>query len=336
MELFSLTTLPNQMSAIRLASLLPILALLLICSCGGNPSGGNSADTANDDVPTGELVFKEDEELQKEIATIAKEAKGKVGVFALLMEDERAVSLNGNEHFAMQSVVKLPVAMAILKQAAEGKLTRDQKISFTVEDLVNPNQRSPLRDRNPKGGEVTIDELLQLAISESDGTACDVLTRTAGGPPAIQEYINSLGITEMEMKRTHKEFGKDWDMQYENWATPEAAVSLLQSLWSQTSHGDPEDELKQHIILKNMYETGTGPNRLKGLLPPGAPVAHKTGTGGTRDGITSATNDVGVITLPNGKHVAIAVFVGDSSAEEKVREGVIAKVARAVWDKWAV
>jgi beta-lactamase class A len=226
--------------------------------------------------------------------------------------------------------------MAILKQAAEGKLTQDQKVSFTVEDLVNPNQRSPLRDGNPKGGEVTIDELLRLAISESDGTACDVLTRIAGGPPAIQEYINSIGITEMEMKRTHKEFGKDWDIQYENWASPEAAVSLLESLWSQTSHGEPGDELKQHIILKHMYETATGPNRLRGLLPPGSSVAHKTGTGGTRDGITSATNDVGIITLPNGKHIGIAVFVGDSSADEKVREGVIAKVAKAVWDKWAV
>jgi len=324
------------MTLFRFPFLISILTVLLICGCGGRSPASISVNPAIDDQPTGELVFKEDEELQNQISTIADETKGKVGVFALLIEDDRAISLNGNVHFAMQSVVKLPVAMSVLNRAGEGKLTRDQKISFTVEDLVNPNQRSPLRDRNPKGGEVTIEELLRLAVSESDGTACDVLTRIAGGPSAIQEHINSLGITGMEMKRTHKEFGKDWAAQYENWSTAEAAVSLLESLWSQTSHGNPGDELKQHIILKHMYETSTGPNRIKGLLPPGVPVAHKTGTGGTRDGITSATNDIGIITLPNGKHVAIAVFVGDSPADEKAREGVIARIAKAVWDRWSV
>jgi beta-lactamase class A len=75
-------------------------------------------------------------------------------------------------------------------------------------------------------------------------------------------------------------------------------------------------------------------NRLKGMLPAGTPVAHKTGTGGTRDGVTSATNDVGIITLPNGKHIAIAAFVGDSRADEKTREAVIARAAKAAWDTW--
>ena len=47
---------------------------------------------------------------------------------------------------------------------------------------------------------------------------------------------------------------------------------------------------------------------------------------------TAATNDIGVITLPNGKHVAIAVFVADSPADEITREATIAKIAKAVWD----
>ena len=61
-------------------------------------------------------------------------------------------------------------------------------------------------------------------------------------------------------------------------------------------------------------------------------MAHKTGTAGTRDGLTRATNDVGLVTLPDGRHLAIAVFVSDSRADEATREGVIAKVSRAVWD----
>ena len=306
------------------------LCVLMLSACSGSVS--NTLLPTNESLqPAGELIFKEDEELQEKLAGVAGEAKGKLGVFALLIEDERAVSLNGNERFAMQSVVKLPVAMAVMQQAAEGKFTLDQKIKFTTEDLANLNQRSPLRDKNPKGGEAGVDELIRLAMSESDGTACDVLTRIAGGTAAVQAYIQTFGLAGVEMKRTHKEFGKAWDMQYENWATPEAAVQLLVSLWSQKD----EEPNRVEPILRHMYETKTGPNRIKGLLPPGTPVAHKTGTGGTRDGITSATNDLGIITLPNGRHVAIAVFVGDSSADEKTRELVIAKVAKAAFDTWS-
>src|SRR5437660_2348296 len=91
----------------------------------------------------------------------------------------------------------------------------------------------------------------------------------------------------------------------------------------------------QAVLLKLTTESIPGAKRLKGQLPAGTVVAHKTGTGGTRDGITSATNDIGIITLPNGTHLAVAVFVSDSSADEATRESVIARMAKAVWD-WAL
>ncbi|MEO5860497.1 MAG: class A beta-lactamase [Pyrinomonadaceae bacterium] len=308
------------------------LAVALASACSSTPTVVPVDEIVN---PSTEVVYPEDEALQSKIAEIGAEARGKLGVFALLMEEDRSVSFNGNEHFAMQSVVKLPVAMLVMQQVADGKFTLDQKIEFTTDDLVNPNQRSPLRDKNPKGGEVTLDQLIRLALVESDGTACDVLTRIVGGTTAVQAYLESIGISDMQMKRTHKEFGKAWDLQYENWATPEAAAQLLTILWSQKAEVPAGAEQKELLLLKYMYESVPGQNRLKGQLPPGTPVAHKTGTGGTKDGVTSATNDIGIITLPNGKHVAIAVFVGDSSADEKGRETVIAKVAKAVWDTWA-
>jgi beta-lactamase class A len=90
----------------------------------------------------------------------------------------------------------------------------------------------------------------------------------------------------------------------------------------------------QALLLKLMTEAIPGAKRLKGELPAGTVVAHKTGTGGTRNGITSATNDIGIITLPDGRHLAVAAFVSDSSAAEATRESVIARVAKAAWD-WA-
>jgi beta-lactamase class A len=76
-------------------------------------------------------------------------------------------------------------------------------------------------------------------------------------------------------------------------------------------------------------------DRIKGRLPPGTPVSHKTGTSGTTKGVTQATNDVGLVTLPDGRHLAIAIFVSDSTAADPVRDDVIARIALAVWDQWS-
>jgi beta-lactamase class A len=103
-----------------------------------------------------------------------------------------------------------------------------------------------------------------------------------------------------------------------------------------TTTSTNDDALTEYqLLLKFMADSGPGAKRLKGELPPGTYVAHKTGTSGTQNGITSATNDIGIIRLPNGRRFAIAVFVSDSPADEKTREAVIAKIAKAVWDAWS-
>ncbi|PYS63550.1 MAG: serine hydrolase, partial [Acidobacteria bacterium] len=203
--------------------------------------------------------------------------------------------------------------------------------SVTKKDFVRAGQNSPIRDEYPNGTELTVSELLRYAISKSDGTASDVLMRVAGGADAVQSYLGELKINEMVIANTEKEIGQDWETQYRNWSSPEAAVALLRALHERRGLS----ESGQMLLLKFMIESTPGPKRLKGLLPAGTIIAHKTGTSGTENGITAATNDIGIITLPNGKHLAIAVFVADSAADEASREGVIAKIARAVWDTWS-
>src|SRR5215204_339634 len=146
--------------------LLIALALFLCAAaagCGVGPGNAN-ADIPVDSEPTlGELVFEEDENLQKRLAAIGGAGQGKVGIYALLIEENRAVSVNGGERFAMQSVVKLPVAMAVLEMVSAGELKLDDKIEFSKNELANPSQRSLLRDKNPGGGSASVGELIRLA-----------------------------------------------------------------------------------------------------------------------------------------------------------------------------
>lgn len=300
--------------------------------------------------PLPKLVLKPDAELEWQIAEIAKAAKGKVGVAAVLLETGDSATLNADQRFPMQSVYKLPIAMAVMEQVKRGELDLDEKIGVTKEDFVRARMRSPLRDANPNGGEFTIRELIRLSLTESDSTASDVLLRVAGGPDEIQSYLALLGIRDIKIANNVKEIGKDWQAQYDNWATPAASVELLHHLAPTREAADsaltlikkgaptesyPQREAMNFVsLIQQMWMSNPGAKRLKGLLPKGTIVAHKTGTGGTQNGITGATNDIGIVYLPNGKHFAIAVFVSDSPADERTREAVIAKIAKACWDRW--
>ena len=296
-------------------------------SAPANQSTANSQETDREN----KTDAKQSSELQKQIERIATAAKGRVGVAATMLETGESVSLLPSERFPMQSVYKLPIGMAVLKEVDAGKLTLDQKIRVEKSDFVRQGMNSPLRDKNPNGTEASVEELLRLSVSESDGTASDVLFRLAGGAEAVSNFLNEIGVTEVIVADPEKIIGRDWETQYRNWASPNGAISLLRALHERRGLS----ESSRALMLKLLIEATTGPRRLKGLLPKGTLVAHKTGTSGTRNGVTAATNDIGIINLPNGKHLAIAVFVSDAAADEATRERVIAEIAKAVWDKWS-
>lgn len=268
--------------------------------------------------------------LRNQIEQIAQAAQGRVGVAATVLQTGESVDLHGDEQFPMQSVYKMPIGMAVLYRVDHGKLTLTQKIHVEPTEYVSERQHSPLRDKFPEGTDVTVRELLRYAVSESDGSASDVLMRLAGGPPIIMNYLKTLGVTGVIVANTEKEIGQDNAVQYRNWARPNQAVMLLAAL----QKGRGLTASSRALLLRFMTDTPTGLYRLKGRLPAGAVVAHKTGTSRTLDGVTAATNDIGLITLPNGHHMAIAVFVSDAKADEITREGVIANIAKVIWDNW--
>ncbi|MCP6761218.1 MAG: class A beta-lactamase [Fischerella sp. CENA71] len=269
--------------------------------------------------------------LHNQIEQISRAAQGRVGVAITVLETGESVALHGNQQFPMQSVYKLPIGMAVLHQVDRKALKLGQKVRVTRNDFVTARQHSPIRDNHPQGVELSVSDLLRFMVSESDGTACDVLLRLVGGPQFVTKYLRDLGVNGIVVANTEKELGQNELAQYRNWATPEEVVVLLRAL----HFGRGLREPSRALLLRLMTHTPTGPRRIKGLLPVGTVVAHKTGTSRTVNGITRATNDVGLVTLPNGRHLAVAVFVSDSKADDSAREKVIARVTRAAWDYWS-
>ena len=336
---------------------------------------------------------KIDRELERAIAQIAEAALGKVGVGAYFVETGDAVYLNRDEHFAMQSVYKLPIAMAAVQLVDRGQMKFDTDIIIRPTDYVRRGFHSPIRNLHPQGTVMRFDDILRYSLSESDGSANDVLLGVAGGPEKVQQYLTSIGITDMVVADSTKTISMDWETQYRNWSTPDASVKLLLKL---LDHQAGLSDAAMALVFQSMIESETGRHRIRRGMPQGSTLAHKTGTGGhpsevpghwkkvaaanananasnstvsstpsvgkrqkatptplntkkTRAGgpnqdddseealpraneVISAVNDIGIITLPDGRHIILAVYINDSYSVNP--DQVIADISKAICDRW--
>ena len=236
--------------------------------------------------------------------------------------------LNPRAHPPMQSVFKAPLAFTVLHLVEGGKFSLDDPIRFGASDRI-PHAYSPLQDEFPNANvNVPLRKLLELAVSLSDNVAADLLLREIGGPPVVQRYIDSCGVRGFHLQDSEATLHRDERLQYRDWFEPAGAVQFLRLL-SDHSPLTPEHTA---LLLGWMRTTPRGNQRIAGMLPAGTVVMHKAGTSGTDDGRSPATNDIGLIELPGGRRLAIAVFVTDSTADDAARDAIIARIARAAYD----
>jgi beta-lactamase class A len=235
--------------------------------------------------------------LEQQLASIVSTKSADVGIAALDLNTGETVSIKGNTPFPMASTVKVAIAALYLAQVDHGRRSLDDTINGT-------SARS----------------LMARMLIHSDNRATDILLKDLGGPDAVHDWLQDNGVTGLRVDRTISQLLSSkrdlWDRR--DSSTPVAMVDLLRRIYkAELIKPDSRD-----YLLDLMAQCQTGKNRMKAMLPWGTPVEHKTGT---LDGLT---DDVGFITLPDGRRVAVAIFTRGG----RDRPNTIAQTARAIYD----
>ena len=267
--------------------------------------------------------------LKKEINQIIKDKNATVGVSILDFENNKSIDINGNKKLPMLSVFKFHIALAVLDQVDQGKLSLDQNIFIKKEELLE-NTWSPIRENFPEGNfEMTLGELIKYTVAQSDNNGCDILLRLIGGTETVQKFINSKRIKNFQIKADEEKMHQGYEFMYWNWTTTNASNTLLKNVYD----GKIVSKSSTDFLMKTMLETNTGANKIVAQLPKGTWVAHKTGSSGKDEkGLTIAENDMGIITLLNGKHYALSVFISDSMESEVTNTKMVADISKLVFD----
>ncbi|HSG62278.1 MAG TPA: class A beta-lactamase [Pseudomonadales bacterium] len=292
--------------------------------------------------------------LGDKIEFLTKKLVGRIGVAAQEISTDRVISINADETFPMASTFKIATAVALLELVDQGKLSLDLYVEITPDMMVagpNPIVQNFIHP----GVKLSVANLIEVMITESDNTAAEVCLELAGGPVAVTQMLKRIGISKQSIDRYGTELLQDFyalpnkgyaaavieamvkdpslaakipnmnptfERDSRDQTSPNAMLDLLLAI----DGGEVLTDTSRAFLLTAMTHTRTGNSRLKGLLPKGTPVAHKTGTLG------GIANDVGFITLPDGRRYAIAVYTKGSTTREADRERAIAEVSRAIFD----
>lgn len=286
--------------------------------------------------PTHNIVQQNAESrLLAEFNRFARLSDGTVGIAARDLQSGETLSINGDTLFPMASTYKVAVAGKILSLADAGTLSLDERL--------------------PRLGTLMpVTTLLELSLTRSDNEATDVLVARAGGPQAVNDWLQSIGIrgvrvdsnTAQLLARAKSATGPAGDeaalesdlsprerdardmpnlafaADPRDTSTPRAMDDLLATI----SHGKALKPASTAMLLSVMGRCRTGKGRLPAMLPPGTPIAHKTGT------LNGIGNDVGIVTLPDGRRFAITVFVMKDRRGHVLRDRIMAEAARAAYD----
>lgn len=257
---------------------------------------------------------------------IQKRHGGRVGVSALTgvasasAEANGSLSIQSTERFAMCSTFKWVLAAAILQQVDQGRLRLDAAIKYGKKDLLD---YAPTTTANVAKGQMTIGDLCAAAVSLSDNTAANLLLPLIGGPAGLTGFVRGLGDTVTRFDRTEPSLNTNIDGDEKDTTTPEAMSTLLRTVF--TGAVLKPESLKR---LKDwMVATSTGNARIRAGVPKNAVVADKTGTGAN-----NATNDVGVVWLPNKPPVFLSIYTSGGTLDADGRNSVIADVTKLVFD----
>lgn len=274
-------------------------------------------------------ILAQTSSLRSSLEGIRRTIPADVGVAILDLQSNDTLSLNGDKHFPMQSVFKFHIALMALRLVDEGKLSLDQKYRVTKDHYFKT--WSVLMRAHPEAQvDVTLKELITWAVMNSDNVACDMLFDILGGPDKVHAFVRTLGIADIAIVATEREMHKDWNVQFSNWTTPNATAALLKSFYE----GRILSTESKGFLWKLMVDTPNAPKRLKGMLPEGTVVARKPGTGDSNGEVFGAVNDIGILVLPNGKKIIMAVYVTRAKGEFNAVEEGIAKMSRVVYDNF--
>jgi beta-lactamase class A len=235
--------------------------------------------------------------------------------------------VDGDSSFHAASTMKVAVMIQLFRDVDAGRLRLDQVIPVT-------NRFTSIADGTPfaadlkddsdsslyarVGTAVPVGELLDLMIQRSSNLATNTLIALLD-PKRVDSTAHLLGATRMHVLRGVED-GAAFERGLNNTVTARDLATLMQAIATDRAASPASCHAMRDILLGQQFNT-----EIPAGLPPGTPVAHKTGQ------ITGVLHDAAIVYPPGRAPYVLVVLTGNIPDEQRARQ-LIVDISRAVYD----
>lgn len=260
---------------------------------------------------------------QTQLAQLEASTGGRLGVAAVDTGNNQRIQYRANEHFPMGCTSKVIGVAAILKKSMTDKQLLQETIKYNKDDLTN---WTPITEKHLAEG-MNIKALCSAAISYSDNTAMNLLTKKLGGPAGLNAFARSINDNHFKLDHWWPDEALASPASGEDTTTPAAMEESLRKLVVGNVLAAPQREM----LITWLKNNKTGDSRIRAGVPKGWIVGDKTGTGFNY----GTTNDIAVIWPPKCNPIVVTMYYSSNDKNAPKREDVIASATRIVIDAFA-
>ena len=249
---------------------------------------------------------------------------GHAGFYAENVTSGATLSWRADERFVMCSTFKASLAALVLQRVDHGTERLDQPISFSAADI--PDWYAPVAKANLARGSMSVGEMCQAAVQQSDNTCASLLLSRVGGTAALTTFwracgdpISHLDDPEPLLNRTPRGSNRDT-------TTPRAMAGNFRRFVL----GDVLSVASRTQIKIWLIGSVTGFNRLRTGLPAGWVVGDKTGNNGA-----DAAGDVAIAWPRPDEPILICAYTRGGRPSDRQLRALFSAIGKAAASKLA-
>lgn len=254
--------------------------------------------------------------IREDIAALERARGGRLGVALLDLSSGDRTGWRADERFAMCSTFKFLLAAHILARVDAGQERLDRMLPVTRADILS---WSPVTEPRA-GGEMSIAELCQAIIIQSDNAGANILMAASGGPEALTAFLRAIGDQTTRIDRNEPTMNDVPPGEVRDTTTPDSMLDLMRTLLL----GKVLSDASRRQLTDWLIDNRTGGTRLRAGLPSDWRIGDKTGSGSTM------ANDIAIIWPPGRGPLLLTSYYWHPAGTGETRNATLAELARVV------
>lgn len=259
-----------------------------------------------------------DDDLSRNLVEIESRLGARLGAAILDTQTGRRWAQRSDERFPMCSTFKAIACGGVLARVDAGEEDLNRRIRFEAGDLVS---YSPVTENRVGGEGMTLAEICEAAITQSDNTAGNIVLESLSGPSGLTQFARSLGDDVTRLDRWETELNEATPGDPRDTTTPEAMAGSMRSLVL----GDSLSPQSRDQLTAWLVANQTGDAKLRAGLPRDWRIGDKTGGGDH-----GTMNDVAVIWPPDRKPAIVSIYMTETDASFDDRNAAFAEIGRVL------